>query len=156
MHVLGITYCEGKGQPRIPVTERFISRQGGVEGDRFSNSKRRQVSILSIESWSKACEEVGVELNWLCRRVNLLVNSREFSEADIGKFLQIGDCLLEVMCECTPCYKMNTHAPDLEEALKPAFRGGICCRVVKDGTIHEGNAVVWHERHPEDLQIALL
>lgn len=156
MEIIGITFCEGKGLPRIPVSERLASQQNGIEGDRFGQSKRRQVSIVSIESWNKACNEVGVKLDWLCRRVNLLVQNHEFSEADIGKFLQIGNCVLEVMCECTPCYKMNRHAEGLEDALKPAFRGGICCRVISDGVIREGDDITWHERHPEDLQIELL
>lgn len=156
MEIIGITYCEGKGLPRIPVSERLASRQNGIEGDRFGQSKRRQVSIVSIESWNKACKELGVKLDWLCRRVNLLTTGREFSERDIGKFLQIGNCVLEVICECTPCYKMNRHAEGLEDALTPALRGGICCRVVNDGVIREGDKAIWHERHPEDQQMALL
>lgn len=156
MKILGITYCEGKGLARIPVTERFASRQAGIEGDRFGGSKRRQVTLVSLESWRKACQEIDVELDWLCRRVNILTDGREFSANDIGKFLQIGDCVLEVMCECTPCYKMNKHAPGLEAALTSAFRGGICCRVLTDGYLRQEDDITWHDYHPHHQQIPLL
>lgn len=156
MKVIDLTYCEGKGLPRLRVDERFASAAEGIVGDRFGQSKRRQVTLVNYTSWQKACDTVGVQLDWTCRRVNILVDGPEFSADAIGKFLHIGQCVLEVTCECTPCYKMNRHAEGLEQALSPAFRGGICCRVIKDGVIRKHATVAWHTTNPTIQQIPLL
>jgi MOSC domain-containing protein YiiM len=55
--------------------------------------------------------------------------------------LRIGDVELEVTKETAPCYLMDQAHEGLLRALKPDWRGGVCCRVVKGGEIRLGDRV---------------
>jgi MOSC domain-containing protein YiiM len=58
-----------------------------------------------------------------------------------GAKLVIGDLVLEVTQETQPCHLMDEAHFGLRAALKPDWRGGVCCRVVEGGTIRIGDRV---------------
>jgi MOSC domain-containing protein YiiM len=58
-----------------------------------------------------------------------------------GQLLAIGQAVLEVTQETQPCSVMEAAHRGLRRALKPEWRGGVCCRVVKGGWIRIGDAV---------------
>jgi MOSC domain-containing protein YiiM len=135
----------------VPVTV-----GAGIEGDykglrRGTSTGQRQVTVLlPIEGWRDACAELGAELRWTIRRANLLVEGLDLKE-QTGARLGIGDLLLEITGEVDPCERMDAQAPGLTSALEPAWRGGVSCRVLRDGTIQIGDPI---ELLPAEAPIA--
>ena len=118
-----------------------ISVNIGILGDFRGAQKDRQITILSEDAWLKACREIDVELPWTTRRANLLVDGVEFDESYVDRKLRIGEVELVVTRETNPCSLMDAQQAGLTAALTPDWRGGICCNVVKPGTVKLGDRV---------------
>ncbi|MCP4470900.1 MAG: MOSC domain-containing protein [Gammaproteobacteria bacterium] len=118
-----------------------ISKNSGILGDFRGAQKGRQITILSEEAWQKACSEIDVELPWTTRRANLLIDGVEFDETYINRKVRIGEVELVVTRETNPCSLMDAQQAGLTTALTPDWRGGICCDVVKPGTVKLGDQV---------------
>lgn len=118
----------------------FVSRQFGVNRDFRGKPGKRQVTVLDINGWRQACEELGKELNWKIRRSNLLVDGL-FLANTTGQFIRIGDLVLEITQETDPCKRMEEAEPGLFAALKKDWRGGVCCKVIENGEIKIGDEV---------------
>lgn len=112
-----------------------ITREQGLAGDARGKPGRRQVTVLSQQSWQEACALTQSSLPWTARRANLLVSGLSFSAQDVGKILGIGAVRLEIMRETDPCQRMEAACPGLRQALTPDWRGGVCCRVIEPGEI---------------------
>ena len=118
-----------------------ITLAKGITGDFRGSQVDRQVTILSESAWQKACEAVSTDLPWTTRRVNLLIDSGEFSAADVGKSIRIGDVELKITRETNPCARMDQQHQGLTAALTPDWRGGVCCNVITAGEIQTGDRV---------------
>jgi MOSC domain-containing protein YiiM len=135
---------QAKG-PMLEIASVAISREAGVVPDTRGKPGRRQVTLLSLQSWQETCAELGAELPWTVRRANLLIDGLCFSAADVGRVLLIGDVELQIMLETDPCTRMDAQHEGLTAALTPHWRGGVCCRVLSDGTIRTGDVVVFKD-----------
>ncbi len=72
--LLGIA-IKPTGQKQLQLLdETRLSVERGVVGDSRGQPGPRQVTLLSLASWHEACDVVGVELDWLTRRANLLID----------------------------------------------------------------------------------
>ena len=118
-----------------------ITIEKGITGDFRGSQTDRQITILSESAWQKACDSVGADLPWITRRANLLVNGIEFSAKDVGKTVRIGEARLKIMEETKPCSLMDKLHQGLKNALTPEWRGGVCCKVVRAGSIQVGDRV---------------
>jgi len=58
-----------------------------------------------------------------------------------GYYLYIGDVILEITGETIPCKHMDEAFQGLKDTLTPSWRGGITCKVIKEGTIRLGTHV---------------
>lgn len=127
-----------------------VTRDEGVHGDfrgavRPGKSGRRQITLIEAESWAAALAELGLHADelipWQERRANLLVEGLRLPRAP-GGLIRVGSGLLiEVTRECDPCERMEALAPGLRAALAPDWRGGVCGRVIEDGTIAVGDDI---------------
>lgn len=133
-----------RARPKAPMEAReraLVTPERGVDGDFRGRPGKRQVTVLSRESWATACAELGEDLPWMTRRANLFVSGVEFTPADVGSTLRVGDLVLQITCETDPCERMNQARPGLRAALDPDWRGGVCCRVIAGGEITLGQRV---------------
>lgn len=112
----------------------------GITGDARGHFPGRQVTLLFEHDWMAACADLGKPLPWTTRRANLLVSGMDVP-AEIGAKLAIGEVVLQVTEETTPCNLMEKAEAGLKAALKPGWRGGVCCKVLSGGTITTGDAV---------------
>ena len=126
--------------PLEPLAFARVSVEAGIEGDARGRKLDRQVTILFRESWDDACRELGAALPWTTRRANLLVEGVPPPQRTGGK-LVIGNVTLEVMLQTDPCMLMERAHKGLKAALPPAWRGGVCCKVIAGGEIHTGDEV---------------
>ena len=133
-----------KNRPRVAmqvIDSAEVTVANGILGDFRGTQQGRQITLLSESAWHKACAEVGTELPWTTRRANLLVDNVEFDASYVGKTVRIGDVELRVTEETDPCSRMDAQHQGLTAALAPEWRGGICCDVIKAGSIKVGDQV---------------
>lgn len=120
-----------------------ITPESGLEGDFRGAAHQRAVTVLFAEDWAAAIADLGRVLPWVTRRANILVECFDERAAvkHVGAQFSLGPVLLEVWEETAPCSVMEKQAEGLRAALKPAWRGGVSCRVLKGGPVALGDPV---------------
>jgi len=132
--------CEIGAEPE-GLPHAYISTEAGIDGDfRGKTAQARKVTVIARESWAAACKELGRDLPWTTRRANLCVEGFELPRA-VGARFSVGDVVLEVIEETAPCSRMERAAAGLRAALKPDWRGGVCCSVITPGDVSIGAPV---------------
>jgi len=135
MQLLDIAFRPKSRAPMQTKSETMVSKVAGVEHDSRGKPGKRQVTVLSLQQWLLACDEVGTTLPWTVRRANLLVDGVSFDSSMVGQQIKIGQLILLVTGETDPCPKMDAQHQGLTHALTPDWRGGVCCRVIADGRV---------------------
>lgn len=137
----GIAYRTKPKAPMAEIDSVEITCEHGVVPDFRGKPGKRQVTLLSLQSWQEACAELGVELPWTFRRANLLLDGIRFSATDVGRIIRIGNVELQIMIETDPCPRMDAQHLGLTAALTPDWRAGVCCKVLSGGRIQIGDSV---------------
>jgi MOSC domain-containing protein YiiM len=120
--------------------EATITRERGLEGNANGRPGRRQITVVTREGWDAACRDVGVDAPWVTRRANLLVEGLTLARR-VGSRLVLGDVMLEITGETTPCTRMDEQIAGLTAALAPEWRAGVTCRVLAGGVVRVGDTV---------------
>jgi MOSC domain-containing protein YiiM len=129
-----------------PVESAQANAGRGLEGNADQGGKR-QVTLISVESWADATAAVEGEPAPILRRANLLVAGVDLVESR-GKTLQIGEVGIRIYGETRPCRRMEESHPGLQAALDPAWRAGAYGEVLSDGAIKLGDEVRWVDSWP--------
>jgi MOSC domain-containing protein YiiM len=117
-----------------------ISMEAGVDGDCHGEPGPRQVTVVSEEAWKEAIAELGSDLSWTLRRANLLLRGIDLRDS-VGARLSCKEVILEICEENPPCFVMDRQHRGLRKALRPDWRAGVACRVVRGGTVRIGDRV---------------
>ena len=139
--LIGIAIKQKKRAPMQTLESAFISIEKGVENDYRGKPSKRQVTIMSQKAWQDANVTLNMQLPWTTRRANLLVDVLDL-ENTAGKLIKVGDVVLLITQETDPCERMEEAAKGLHDALKPHWRGGVCCRVIGEGQVKLGDEVI--------------
>lgn len=122
----------------VTAAEAHIGK--GLAGD-HARGGNRQITLIENEAWQAALNDLGrKDLPPAGRRANVVVEGLSLAEA-IGKRLQVGDCIVDVVAELRPCKLMEDVTPGLMHALEPECRGGAYGRIVQSGRIETGAPV---------------
>ena len=133
--VIGIVRAAVHAGPLEELDRAEVSVEAGIAGDCRGPTPGAQISVLFREAWDAACEEAGAgALPWTTRRANLYVEGLEPPQAE-GVRLQIGEVILQVAQETKPCALMERAFRGLRDAMRPQWRGGVCCNVIRGGVI---------------------
>ncbi|MBW7907012.1 MAG: MOSC domain-containing protein [Phycisphaerae bacterium] len=138
--VLAMALRTAVNGPMQEVREAVVVADGGLAGD-LRSSPERGVTLISAPQWKQVCEELGVKLPWHTRRANVLLDVDRLAPL-AGRRLRLGEVELDVLSETKPCGLMDQQHAGLRNALRPEWRGGVCCRVLKGGILRVGDAVV--------------
>ena len=139
-NLVGIARACEIGAPLEELGAAAISVDRGIAGDARGAKRNRQVTVLFRDGWEDACRDAGAELHWMVRRANLLLANLE-RPREPGGTLCIGQVELHVTMETQPCHLMDRAFEGLRRALRPDWRGGVCCIVRKAGEIRLGDSV---------------
>lgn len=109
----------------------------GVPGDRFFDYQadyKGQITFFSSEVFEEVCRTVGVrDKNPGAARRNVVTSGIDLNSL-IGKRFEVQGVVFEGICECKPCYWMNSAiGPGAEHAL--LGRGGLRARILAGGTL---------------------
>lgn len=129
--LLGIAIKRRKYAEMELLQQVQLTPEAGLAGDYRGAPGKRQVTLLSLADWQRACVELDIELPWHVRRANLLVDALPLFETK-GSLITLGDAVLEVTGETDPCERMEAVRPGLFAALASQWRGGVTC-CVRDG-----------------------
>ena len=138
--LIGIAIKCKKRAPMQLLDTAFISLDKGVENDFRGKPSKRQVTVMSHTAWQEANAALNSSLPWTTRRANLLVDDLDLENTK-GNTITIGDVELLITQETDPCDRMEEAAKGLLDALKPNWRGGVCCRVISEGRVQLGDEV---------------
>lgn len=129
------------GDHRAPMVEldEIQAVEGmGLAGDRNFGTPR-QVTIVTTAELSAAGIELGIPIPPGATRRNLTVELPSLPR-DTGARIRVGEVVLEVRRDCTPCELMETEVgPGARRALQG--RSGVSAHVVVGGRLRPGDRV---------------
>jgi len=138
--VLQIAIREASRAPLQMLDAAEVTTDKGVVGDYRGAVSKRKVTIVAKEAWEAACRDLGIDIDWTARRANVLVEGVDLNDT-VGKKLHLGDVVLEITGETTPCPRMDEAQDGLQNALEPDWRAGASCVVHTEGELRVGDAV---------------
>ncbi len=136
--LLSITTAPDYGATLVAHDSAVLVAGVGIEGDRHAGNVR-QVTVVCTGEFEKAAAELGVEMDPVDSRRNLVVDLPELSRRH-GAVIVIGDTELEVWRDCAPCELMDeVYGEGGRQALKA--KAGVTAQVIKGGVIRVGDLV---------------
>ncbi len=132
-----------KRGPMDPQSEATLVEGRGIDGNANQGGKR-QVTILSQETWKALMEQTNGDADPSSRRANLMVSGIDLKDAG-GRILAIGDVRIHIYGETKPCERMDEAHQGLRSAMRSEWRGGAFGEVLDDGKIAVGDPVEWRE-----------
>jgi MOSC domain-containing protein YiiM len=125
-----------------PVPSATLVAGRGIVGN-ADQGRRRQVTLLEEELWTRVVSELGGATPPAARRANVLVRGVALAGTR-GRVLRIGGCRVRIRGETLPCERMDEALPGLQAALRAApWGGGAFAEVLDDGEIRVGDPVGW-------------
>ena len=122
---------------RVATSE---ASDGGSLGGDHGTSRRRGITFLASGAWNDACTDLGTKLPWHARRANVLLEA-DGLEHLIGGRVHVGELLLQIHRETTPCGRMDEIVPGLCRVLRDDCRGGVYGEVLRGGSLRVGDMV---------------
>ena len=129
--------------PMDPVTHgTLVAGQGLL--DSANQGGRRQVTLIARERWNLAVQSMGIHIDPILRRANVLVTGIDL-ENTRTRILQVGSCRLLIRGETRPCERMDEAVPGLQNALDAHWGGGAFAEIIQGGEITVGDNVTWED-----------
>ena len=128
-----------KGTEKTNVHQAMLKADWGIEGDAHAGKWHRQVSLLS---WQKV-EEFNLQGACVSDGAfgeNLLVDGIDCARLPVGTQLKCGDVLLEVTQIGKECHQGCAIQHRVGYCIMP--HEGIFARVLKGGTVQEGDEII--------------
>jgi MOSC domain-containing protein YiiM len=140
VHWIGIR--GGRRQPLSSVPAAEANTTTGLIGDHYSGkSGKRHVTLIQREHLEAVASLLGHDapIDPLLTRRNIVVEGINLLALQRTQF-RIGSVILEATGPCEPCSRMEENlGPGGYNAMRG--HGGICARVVQEGTFQVGDTV---------------
>jgi MOSC domain-containing protein YiiM len=122
--------------PVCEVSEIECVAGHGVRGDRFFDYKpdyKGQITFFSSEVFAEVCRLLGTDKTPGAARRNVVTSGIDLNSL-IGQRFALQGVEFEGVCECKPCYWMDSAiGPGAETALRG--RGGLRAKILNDGIL---------------------
>ncbi|WP_223764224.1 MOSC domain-containing protein [Corallococcus sp. AS-1-6] len=141
--------AQERGTPMRRVPEARAVEQHGFEGDRHQRravGHKRQLLLLD------EAQRAALDVPEGALKENVLVEGLALDALPPGQRLALGgEVVVELTEPCVPCWKLDALRPGL---LKDGWgRRGQLARVLKAGTVHEGDTVRLLDVNPDAPRI---
>ncbi|WP_366934406.1 MOSC domain-containing protein [Corallococcus exiguus] len=141
--------AQERGTPMRRVPEARAVEQHGFEGDRHQRravGHKRQLLLLD------EAQRAALDVPEGALKENVLVEGLPLDALPPGQRLAMGaEVVVELTEPCVPCWKLDALRPGL---LKDSWgRRGQLARVLKAGTVHEGDTVRLLDVNPDAPRI---
>lgn len=137
--IKGICISEKKGVQKHPVPSAELVENHGIKGDAHAGNWHRQVSLLSYEKIEEFRAK-GAEVDFGAFGENLIVDGFDFRNLPVGTRFSCGDVLLEMTQIGKECHSHCAIYKIMGDCIMP--REGVFAKVLKGGTIKEGDELV--------------
>ena len=135
--VIAVCRSQERGKPKVDVRSGFFERGLGLMGDAHSGTAK-EVSILLKEHVDHFSKKTGLIFLPGAFAENLLIEGGDQAQMIPGRFLKVGDALLEIrQIGKEPGEKHSYHFKG--HSFLPRF--GIFGQVIESGIIKRGNEV---------------
>ena len=134
--VIAVCTSDVKGVQKKNIPEAKLIEDFGIEGDAHAGKWHRQVSLLShdrIEEFRKR----GAQVEDGAFGENLVVEGIDFKTLPIGTRFLCNDVILELTQIGKECHHGCAIFQAMGDCIMP--REGVFCRVIRGGTIKEGD-----------------
>ncbi len=141
--VVGLAVRPRRGAALQTREQLAITTTHGIEEDHGKASKRG-VTLLSQPQWRQTVADLGLDeeaLPWTTRRANVLIDAPSLAPL-IGQTIRLGEITIAVLGETDPCSMMDRQHAGLRNALEPDCRGGVFGRILTDGAVCVGDALL--------------
>ncbi len=151
--VISVNISEKKGTIKVPVPEIKLNELG-VVNDAHAGDWHRQVSLLANESVQRFTHAAGRKINYGEFAENITTKGLELVNTHPLDRLTIGEVELEITQIGKECHGSSCAIfKEVGNCVMP--KEGIFARVLKNGTIKAGDAVVYQPRVYKVLIITL-
>jgi MOSC domain-containing protein YiiM len=123
--------------PMDQVEEAELVAGQGLRGSADQGGKR-QITIITEESWDAVQKELGIVVDPSARRANVVLQGIDLEKSH-GRMLRLGECVFRIYGEVRPCERMDQAQQGLRNALKEQWRGGVFAEIIEGGTIRLGD-----------------
>ena len=141
-------YRERTGIFKLPVDGAVQIGKLGLSGDLIVSEKHhggpdQAVYIYGDADYDWWRNELGLNLLPGTFGENLTISGLESASFSIGDMLQVGEVTLQVTAPRIPCktFAARMEDPQFVKKFRHAERPGLYCRVLKEGTVQEGDDV---------------
>lgn len=135
--VLSLFISEKASSQRIPLEEIVVDAKGILNDKYYNKDIQRSILITSDSSYAIA-QKHNIDIQHGFLGENILISCNPY-RLDPGCKLQIGKVILQISQNCTICNSLAKVDKKLPTILKEDR--GIFARVIKAGTIHQGDTV---------------
>ena len=125
----------------VPAAELVTGE--GVKGSADRRGKR-QVTLIEREAWTAMMAELSADVPAAARRANVMLSGIRLAESR-GRILRLGTTRIRIAGETKPCERMEEACAGLQDAMRPAWRGGAFGEVIAGGGISVDDVVTWEE-----------
>jgi MOSC domain-containing protein YiiM len=145
---------------KLPVTGLVRVRTLNLDGDQQADlsvhgGRDKAVYAYPSEHYALWRKELGKELTWGAFGENLTVEGLLEDAVSIGDQMRIGTALLQVSQPRQPCFKLAAkfERDDIIKRFLDSRRVGFYLRVLEEGSLQAGDAIVLIEKDPSRLTV---
>jgi MOSC domain-containing protein YiiM len=145
---------------KVPVTGRVWMRRTNLEGDGQADlvnhgGEDKAVYAYPAEHYAAWGSELDAQLPYGQFGENLTIEGVNEDSAHVGDRFRIGDAEVEVTQPRVPCFKLGIRmgSPAFVKRFQQSERSGFYLRVVQEGQVAAGDAVVLTRSDPAGLSI---
>jgi MOSC domain-containing protein YiiM len=153
-------YIETTGIYKLPVQMPVEIKSLGIEGDTICDKKShggpdQAIYVYGGADYAWWSQELGNEISPGTFGENLTISGLESAQFNAGDYLQVGGVTLQVTAPRIPCgtFAARMNDPQWVKRFRRAERPGLYCRVIKEGFVKAGDAVLMERYTGETISI---
>ena len=139
MKIVSIATSKKKGTRKASVSEAYLKKEHGLDGDAHAGKWHRQVSFLASEEIDKA-RQSGLDVTFGDFAENIATTGIDWKNIPVGTRVRLGsDALVEITQIGKECHNRCAIYYKAGDCIMP--REGVFARVLKEGKIKCGDQI---------------